>query len=300
MNKLFTDIEIIDRYLRDQSKGDEKDIVKIRLATDAKFRRLFDDIELMIQGIKETAIHTSREEKLIHLRNFYNEAYESSEDDILDDDDEEGGDEKTFGSSSEDYEEPTPGSGLGKSKVISFPAADVLRQYKVAVAAAVTLLIAAWYLIFQMNPITNEELFAENFIPFSNLDNNKRSTNEVLSERKQAYTAYDQGDYEQAALLFEKVITTSDNQLLDMFYLGNAYLAIGNAENAIKNFKAVIKSETGLTTVAKWYLGLCYLKAEQTDLAREMLLEVQNSGDERSEKATVILRKLDKNDFNKN
>ena len=293
MNKLFTDIELIDRYLRDQSKSDERHIVKMRLVTDAKFRRLFDDIELMIQGIKETAVHTSREEKLNHLRNFYNETFESSEDDIFDDDDEEGGDEKTFGSSSEDYEGPIPGSGLGKSKVISFPAADVLRKYKVAVAAAVTLLIAAWFVIFQMNPVTNEELFAENFVPFSNLDNNKRSTDEVLSERKQAYTAYDQGNYEHSALLFEKIIPESDNQLLDIFYLGNAYLAIGSTEKAIKNFNIVLENETGLATVAKWYLGLCYLKAEQTDLAREMLLEVRNSGDDRAEKAAGILRKLE-------
>jgi len=285
MNNLFNDIELIDKYLKGISLDNEREMVKTRLSQDKEFRRLFDDMELMIEGIKKTGQQTSKEHKLNHLRNYFTEAYGNVNERL----DMDGGPTLPLGSKVGN--ESPFSSGLGKGKVISFAAA-MLSNYKVAVAAAITLLIVSWFAIVQLSPTSEAELFAQNFQPFRNLDNSTRSGDQFANERKQAYAAYDREDFTQAAAMFESIIPESNNQLMDMFYLGNAYLASDQAQKAIEPLKKVMEAGTGLTALSKWYLSLAYLKTGQVELAKTMLTEIRNSKDEKAEQAGDILDKL--------
>jgi len=118
-----------------------------------------------------------------------------------------------------------------KTIVVGFPVAEIINRYKIAIAAAVSLVVVVWFALNPFGTLSGPELFAEHFEPYPNVIGMTRGINQQqVDERTAAYMAYDRGDYAQAVDVFGKILPGSDDQTLDLFYLGNAYLAIGNNE----------------------------------------------------------------------
>ena len=81
MNKLYSDIDKIDLFMRGELGEKEESEVRSKLMEDEDFWDLFGDMVVMIEGINCSAAKTSVEEKLQRIKNA-----------IEDDDDDESSD----------------------------------------------------------------------------------------------------------------------------------------------------------------------------------------------------------------
>ncbi|MCB0685941.1 MAG: tetratricopeptide repeat protein, partial [Saprospiraceae bacterium] len=170
-----------------------------------------------------------------------------------------------------------------------------IRQGKIRWTLAVAVSVAAIFAFIFIPAITtnptSEQLFTMNFEIAPNRLNQiaRGSISKQISAP--AYQAYDQGDYWQAAQLFEKTMDESAYRLTDLFYLGNCYLALGEWEKAINALKEVAYSPHSMAENAKWYLSLAYLRTGEIEKARDLLKEVAAPTD-RAKKAKKIFRQL--------
>jgi tetratricopeptide (TPR) repeat protein len=138
----------------------------------------------------------------------------------------------------------------------------------------------------------SEQLFQAYFKPYPNVfEPTMRSTDEV-TQRAEAFQAYEQGDY-QTALIGFKEILKNGNEPGVLFLAGNANLKLGNVADAKNNFLTLIKNYDELDTQAKWFLSLCYLKEGDVDQAKMMWEELTGTEISYSNKAKELLKKVD-------
>ena len=238
MEGIFTDIELIDKYQRGSANEVEKREVQNRLLGDSNFRKLFDDMEVMPEGIRRSGARSSLKEKLAKL------------DAALEDE------EESNNAVQRDVD-------IGNTDEKSQPKVIILWFQKPvfrAIAASVVMLVVAWFAFGPMNSVNNQELLAQYFEPYANT--NPKTRGEVVESKdiaSEAFTVYDQENYLASIPLFEQAVKESGDYLMNTFYLGNAYLAAGDGESAITAFSTVVEAGKGLAGVAEWYLALSYL-----------------------------------------
>ncbi len=268
MKQLFKDFELIDKVQQDMANEAEKTMVQTRLISDAKFRKLFDDMEVLSEGIRRSGAKTTLEQKIQTLENSLvkeeQEAHEAHE-------------------AHNESLEPTIIKWYNRSSVR-------------AIAASVVLVIASW-VAFGPNPMTNQEIVATFFEPYQNTNSNTRGGNEEITSEDltmKAFAAYDLEKYETAIPLFIEASEGNVDQSMNAFFLGNAYLAVGDGENAIVSFKFVLNEEKGLAGIAEYFLALSYLQAENAEQAKISLINVRDHAEKfYSDKAMQILDKLE-------
>jgi len=273
MDKIYTDIEQLDQYLKGQLNDIEREELQARLAEDEDFRGLLDDMELMAEGIRHSASRTSLEEKLAKL--------DATADDEDDESEQEFPKEVDIGSTGE----------IKEIKMVPWYQRPLVH----AIAASISLLIVAFFVFDPFGRPTPQELFAEYFEPYPNLAGPVRGgSSQDQDKRTLAYAAYDRGDFSQAATLFQEILPESENALMDHFYFGNVLLELGEGEEAIEEFTIVSNEAKGLAMDAKWYLGLSYLYVGDVAKAKVVLDEVSLAGGDQSAQARRIIMKLDK------
>jgi tetratricopeptide (TPR) repeat protein len=155
-----------------------------------------------------------------------------------------------------------------------------------AAAATVSLLISGYLLVNR--PANPEDLFAQYFETYPNVFEPTVRGSEVENERRDAFNAYDRGDYKTAVILFERILKQKEEPGV-LILLGNANLVLGNVEAAQSNFLTLIKNFDELDGQAKWFLGLSYLKQGNTEKARLILQELGDPQFTYSKKAKELL-----------
>jgi tetratricopeptide (TPR) repeat protein len=157
-------------------------------------------------------------------------------------------------------------------------------------AAAVLLIGLVTYALWP-NTVDEQELFASHFEVYPNIimptvrgEMANDSTLKAL-----AFRAYDQKQYEEASLLFNRIDNKDVNIL---FYLGNCYLANNQAEKALPLFEKVLSEYEVFDEQAEWYIAVSYLKLEERGRASEALKKVVAGNSAYKEKAQTILDKL--------
>ncbi len=273
MEGIFTDIELIDKYQRGSANEVEKREVQNRLLGDSNFRKLFDDMEVMPEGIRRSGARSSLKEKLAKL------------DAALEDE------EESNNAVQRDVD-------IGNTDEKSQPKVIILWFQKPvfrAIAASVVMLVVAWFAFGPMNSVSNQELLAQYFEPYANT--NPKTRGEVIEPKditSEAFTEYDQGNFMASIPLFEQAVKESGDHLLNTFYLGNAYLKVGDGDKAIIAFSTVVETGKGLAGVAEWYLALSYLQADKVEKAIATLINVRDHGETfYAEKANKLLNELE-------
>lgn len=261
MEKNFLQVEQIDNYLSGKLSEEERAEVNRRLAEDSEFRDLFDEIELLRKGIRRTGARSTKEEKLEKL------AMATSESDR-----------------NIHFEKP-------KAKQVSL--FQYANQYKLAIAAAITLIVVSWFALTTITTSNPEDLFKENFTAYTAPNGSTRGDrSEAMEGMAAAYADYSAGNYAGAARGFEGSMSESTNIEKDKFYLGNSYLSIGDAEKAVELFTEVIDQNGPLKILATWYLGLSYLQLDEVGKAKASFKSVVEADAEKADEAREILRKL--------
>lgn len=169
--------------------------------------------------------------------------------------------------------------------------APVKKWYYAAAAITIGVLIVGKVLLNSFNE-TPDKLFEAYFTPYPNMFEPTVRGNTAADKRTQAFQAYDQGDYQNAAVLFTELLSTKKEPGM-LLLLGNANLILGNVEKAKANFTVLNKDFDELDIQSKWYLSLCYLKSGEIERARTMLQELGKTEISYANKAKELLDKVD-------
>lgn len=178
--------------------------------------------------------------------------------------------------------------GDGKQVKINTP---VKRWYFVAAAAIIGILIVGKVLLtnFTQSP---ERLFQAYFTVYKNSFEPTVRGTAAPTKRTKAFQAYDQQDYQNAAVLFRELLQTKEEPGI-LLLLGNANLILGNVEEAKDNFTRLNKNFDEFDIQSKWYLSLCYLKSGDVDHARDILKELGSTEISYANRAKELLDKVD-------
>ena len=90
---------------------------------------------------------------------------------------------------------------------------------------------------------------------------------------KVAFEAYSKQDYAKAIPILENLVAKMPDKHDLKMYLGSSYLKSGAVGQAIREFEKLTAIET-YSEQAKWYLALCYLKANENDRVTTLLEDI--------------------------
>ena len=146
-----------------------------------------------------------------------------------------------------------------------------------AMAATVLLAVSAgiWYFnkTKDVEKPSADIVFEQNFVPYKSFENPTVRDNTTKSDREKAYALYNNGDYKEALVLFEKMI--GPPQYKDQFLMANAYLATQQAENAVPLLKQLsLNPVFEQQKQAEWLLALSLLKTNP-DEAKQLLEKIK-------------------------
>lgn len=262
MNEHDHNDDLIGQYLLGQLEGDVLEKFKERLASDEIFRNEVALQKAMIQNIKAVG-RNEWKEKLQYMHNNLN---------ILSD---ETGEEMTV------------------SKQLASVKSFYQNKYFLWAAASVILIVVSTLLIVSNNNGQNtDHIFVAYYQPYPDLEPGTRSlTTKDSTLRKQAFNAYNAGDFLESIRLFSAVLNKGEDEIV-LFYLGNAFLSADKPAEAESIFKQYLNKYTEFAPDSKWYLSLSYLKQNKIKDARKLLEEVAVGNNNYSIKAEEILSKL--------
>ncbi len=164
------------------------------------------------------------------------------------------------------------------------------RTWLSILGASVVTAIAAFFL-FQSNETKRIQNIAQqfDFQPFENVIQFDSTDARPLAV---ALKAYNQGAYAKAEPLLTTHLRTKPADADAAFYLGMCQALTGQFEVANRTFETtLIAANSALTTPAKWYSALCFLRLGAANKARPLLTQLKidvNFG----EKARRILAEI--------
>ena len=260
MKEPINDIQLIEKFLEGKMSDKEKKEFENKLNVDQSLSAMMTDMNLLVEGIKRSAAQSSKVEKSDRLK-FFNEI--------------------------NDIEK--------NAFEISAPETKIVPMYRkpwvLSAAASVILLVTlTFYFMREQTPL-NEKLYVAYFEPFDSPGSGLTRGSSEVTLKTEAYEAYDNGNYQVAAQLFEQIIKEKEDPIAQLC-LGNSYLAQNDFPKAEKIFTDMVTKRTELITQANWYLALTYLKENKMERTKATLWEISNSSTY-GEKARKLLNELD-------
>ena len=162
-------------------------------------------------------------------------------------------------------------------------------------AAAIGLLIIVTSVIYylQNKTYSNERLYSMYYEPYNKNIFTRIESGEPEGIFMQAMIKYADEDYENALDLFQRVPSTDDFILPAHFYSGISFMQTGQYHEAASSFLFIIKHlDNELIYQSEWYLGLCYLKTNETDKAFTQFKKITGSNSIYKENAEDILKNI--------
>jgi tetratricopeptide (TPR) repeat protein len=160
-----------------------------------------------------------------------------------------------------------------------------------SIAASVLLLAVAGVYLFRNIQPDHELLFQEYFQPYENVISERSGKND---NQQRGMELYDQKKYDEAIIQLKLAVNEdSDNPSLKC-YLGIAYLAGGNTQEAKTIFEAMVHNDHQLfREVAEWNLALTYLKLNNEVMLKKTLEGIVGQKDHQyREQAAALLQQL--------
>ena len=156
-------------------------------------------------------------------------------------------------------------------------------------ASFLILVTAGWFAYQNFSYPDYERLYLENFETYPNTVYSITRDNADDSIERQAFLAYESGDF---ATALEKFQQLQNPEYID-FYLAQTYLKLEDISKAKKNFSKVVKANVKFIAESKWYLALIAIKESQKKVAITYLEDLIENHDYKREAATALLEKLD-------
>jgi TolA-binding protein len=164
----------------------------------------------------------------------------------------------------------------------------------VIIAASFTLIVIFGVLLYKsMNKVySDNELFGMYYKPYEP-DIIIRSEIYKPGDLENAILLYDKGNYNTAFDKFVNIIIKDNNNYLAQFYLGLTCMELNKFDTAIDQFTSISENwESPFRYHLEWYLALCYLKNNNKEKARALLIQIKSENRYYQTKAEEILDKL--------
>jgi tetratricopeptide (TPR) repeat protein len=277
MNKLDKNIELIERYMRDELSSEEQQELDEKLINDEEFGLLFRDMHTIIPGIRQSASRTSLDEKLERLQaHLYAGAPE----------------EKAEAARPAPERQEAGGGALPWILII-------WRKVPARLAYLVLGILLGAAAVFSYLSINRSAepaaLYAQYFEAYPNESPYGIQRSEASEEgpEHRGFRHYDRGEYRQALDQFRQSLENDPENPTILFYSGNASLLLGETERAIGFFEEVLRLRKGWEVPSRWYLALAWLQAGDAARAAPYLQQLAESTGTYREKAMILVRKLE-------
>jgi tetratricopeptide (TPR) repeat protein len=253
MDRLQEYLDWIDRYLGGRLTPPESDEFGRMLKEEAGFSDLLQEMEVLAAGIKESA----REKLLTQMKG---------------------------------WEAQNPAEPVSPVLRFRFPQAGRVSSW--ALLAAASLIVILYVGIIrppQAGRLANT-IYRENYDgAYPNVIQMTMRADSWESPADRAFQAYDRERFGEAASIWSGMQEPGDTVL---FYLGSAWLALGEHAKAADCFRQVAQNGAFLPDQSRWYLALALLKGRRTREAREVLIGLADSSSHYGPKALAITGRL--------
>ncbi len=109
-----------------------------------------------------------------------------------------------------------------------------------------------------------------------------------------ALKVFEAGDWVRATVLFDELSDSAELKVYANFYSGLTFMQVGSWEEAVKKLEEVVGfGDTPVEKPARWYLGLCFLRIDDSASARrqfEILASAKNDYTARSRRILRLMR----------
>jgi tetratricopeptide (TPR) repeat protein len=264
-----SDIQLLTDYENGKLSEPELEAVKRRLQTDKDFIKLHNELEELEVMIK-TYFTKNEDVTLSPVRTYLNELEKT-----LTTANQTEGHKSVFTFNRQEFKEKKESNSKAAKKIISY---RVFTKGNLMLAAASILLLFAAGILVKYNYSTEQEFFKRYYQPYATVEMSQNMGSVAsMNELKTAYTAYETKQYSTAIHLFQKLLEQKEDPMV-LFYMANAYLALGEDNKAIvlfetldKNYKAFTLNEQVIT-----YLCVAYLHTGEHEKARRKIIDLKH------------------------
>jgi len=160
------------------------------------------------------------------------------------------------------------------------------------IAASIAILFGASWFVFNSDIFAPTDLYASNYEKYPNTAYTitRGDTSDTSLERK-AFEAYERDDFGKAITYLIDLKGKTGLDYVD-FYLGQAYLANGDAKKAAVVFEKISTVNSDFRAEALWYNALAQLKLKENFKAITILETLVAEGSFKKEKAENLLKNL--------
>jgi tetratricopeptide (TPR) repeat protein len=164
---------------------------------------------------------------------------------------------------------------------------------RVLAGIAAGIIIAVVLVTTLSRKTTSQDLFAEYYKP-AEINMNFRTAEDIVdSELRKAMVFYESKNYNQAIVLFEKILKSDNTRVGLNLYSGISRMEINQYDEANRNFSKIIDHKANaFVESAQWYLGLCYIMTNEVDRARDVFTSIVKSDGYYKKDARRILKKI--------
>lgn len=168
-----------------------------------------------------------------------------------------------------------------------------VKQKLIAIASvAAFVVISVLLYLNNYKPLDKQELYTMYFEPYEAtlFRSSSENVDQILREAMQQY---ENQNYSQAIIWFERVLENDSLNVPTHFYSGISHMEIEEYREANESFNVVIDQKNNLfVEQAEWYLGFCYLMTDQTKKAKLQFKSIANSDGYYQKKASKVLRRI--------
>lgn len=159
--------------------------------------------------------------------------------------------------------------------------------------AFIAVLIVSSILIFDKT-YTNDELYEKYYTHYDAGIQTRGAEKTTIDTYTQALIEYDNKKYIEAIDLLNQISDTSQAYTISKeYFTGLSYMELKKYDEAIKHFCMVSNDyQNALHENVIWYLGLCYIKTKQNELAIKQFIELNSISSFYKKQASDLLEKL--------
>ena len=163
--------------------------------------------------------------------------------------------------------------------------------YRYAVSAA-SVAILLCFGIFSLS-LNSNNIIEKYYQPYA-MSSFTRSADVTIDQiLQEALIKYDNQQYREAVILFEKVLDSDSELIPAQLYAGISYMEIKKYSQAETSFNKVINHNDNLfIEQAEWYIGFCYLMTERKEKAIKQFSKIAAEDGFYRDKAKNILKKV--------
>ena len=165
-------------------------------------------------------------------------------------------------------------------------------SYAAIASLAILISVGILYKI-QTRKLSNVDIYEKYYEPYD-VTMVYRSAGENADRLYQeARLKYEAAQFQEAIILFEKVLESDPGNMATTLYSGISYLEVDQYNKADRSFSKIIAHDDNLfIEQAEWYLGFCYLMTNETEKARKHFGKIAGSNSSYKDKASGIVKKI--------